>query len=1234
MTFEVHSLRPSYNHEEHKLYVDYLSKELRRPSQPKKRRGETAPPISRPRNLALTGNYGAGKSSILSKIVEEFRDRVVSVSLSTLGSEEVNRGITDTKKDPLETPAITNSIQKEIVKQLLYREKPWRVPGSRFKRIERFRHWRGIGIAAMVAVAVTSILLVSGAMTRVETYFEGAFRPVAASYVGLALLLWAATYVVLLLLHNRLRIDKVTSGPATVSLTDKTESFFDKYLDELVYFFQTNKYDIVIFEDLDRFNDPYIFETLRELNTLLNSSKQIQPHTITFIYAIKDSIFEQLGKLTIAGIELTEDEIRRLAVTNRTKFFDLVIPVVPFISQRNSRDLLSKEMRSSGFDIKKPLIDLTSRYLVDMRLIKNVHNEFGIFRQKILRRGGVKGLDDQKLFAMVVYKNLNMADFEKVKEGTSALDAVHANYRALINQQIADADENIRRTQLRLRNINSLETRGRQLGDRLEEYLGRLLNQAGVALDAATFTLETSHSLADFREATFWSHWFSNSNLTLEANFSRVVYLPYYGQQTAPMPLRISLADLQWVFQDSLDPAEWEAADAIALRAELAEYLSLRSFLKHATMRDVLGRAELKLSVGNGTHSLVEMAETHLGTGLALDLLRAGHIDKNYSLYVSLYYDETVTAVARNFLLHVVEADAMDEHAEIGSGTEIEAMLDEAGDALFVERSIFNVQIFDHLLEGGDTRLEPSLIRLGLGGADEDRFLSAYLSNGHQLNEFVAGLTPHCLGLPLRIFEDASIDEEQRVQLLDTTLASLTADGNYAATGELGKFITQNYLSLQSIVRESTVTSNAALADLLLACRVSFPLLSQLSSDLRPLAVARCLYDFSHVNLTDALNGEANLSLDNIRSRDDDVYRYVIAHLAEYLKIVDGAEGTSHTIDVHSNLIPVLNDLASCEGSVVEGVIARATNATVVRLSSLKATIWPLIAAAGRLKASHENISSYIESVGQIDHALTTSLALASRIAGLEEVDQPTRRGLAISLINCTYLTYGKRVQLVRSVSLSQPLAVSELNPEGIDDELAGTLLSNKLLEESAANFTALAPAGWPAQRGFMNASEDFVGLLPAIPFTTSTMRLLAQDPLTPDAVKQTVVMHLEQFEGCLSPEALSALGRFALDHRLSVSTENIMRLARNRVAATTLVGLIDVRGKSLEIDEIVAVLALMPDNYRKLTTYNGHTVLPNSPEDIRLADRLIAADRVSTRDKSPVGGALRVNLRRRKQAG
>ena len=51
---------------------------------------------------------------------------------------------------------------------------------------------------------------------------------------------------------------------------ESDDSYFDKYLNEVLYLFENADADVIVFEDMDRFNANKIFERLREINTLAN----------------------------------------------------------------------------------------------------------------------------------------------------------------------------------------------------------------------------------------------------------------------------------------------------------------------------------------------------------------------------------------------------------------------------------------------------------------------------------------------------------------------------------------------------------------------------------------------------------------------------------------------------------------------------------------------------------------------------------------------------------------------------------------------------------------------------------------------------------------------------------------------------------------------------------------------------------------------------------------------------
>jgi hypothetical protein len=99
--------------------------------------------------------------------------------------------------------------------------------------------------------------------------------------------------------------------------------------------------------------------------------------SIRFVYALRDSIFEQLGTDSQAEGDSAQAEA---SLANRTKFFDLVVPIVPFITHRTARDLLTDVLKPDalpeGTAVSPELIDLTARHLPDMRLLKNIRNEY------------------------------------------------------------------------------------------------------------------------------------------------------------------------------------------------------------------------------------------------------------------------------------------------------------------------------------------------------------------------------------------------------------------------------------------------------------------------------------------------------------------------------------------------------------------------------------------------------------------------------------------------------------------------------------------------------------------------------------------------------------------------------------------------------------------------------------------------------------------------------------------
>ena len=150
----------------------------------------------------------------------------------------------------------------------------------------------------------------------------------------------------------------IVKGNEIEIFKDSNESYFDKFMNDVIYLFINSGMDIIIFEDLDRFDDPTIYERLHEINSLVNRRIGIKENNrqLVFIYLIKDDTFKS---------------------KDRTKFFDMIIPIVPVIDSSNSFDkflsIFEKSEIKDDFDVQN--LRKMSLYIDDMRLLKNINNE-------------------------------------------------------------------------------------------------------------------------------------------------------------------------------------------------------------------------------------------------------------------------------------------------------------------------------------------------------------------------------------------------------------------------------------------------------------------------------------------------------------------------------------------------------------------------------------------------------------------------------------------------------------------------------------------------------------------------------------------------------------------------------------------------------------------------------------------------------------------------------------------
>lgn len=342
-------------------------------------------------NIALTGSYGAGKSSIL-KTFKAYYPEYHYVNVSLASFVEVNMSKSDSTPKSNED-SFEEQLEYSILQQLFYHVKATNIPESRFGRIERTSRKKRIFVVVCILLFVVANLCLF-CQEQVTKYFLIPTEVLKSSFLfGLSICVFILGICVILfqliLFIKKISIKNLTLDKATLEFEEKKNvSIMNRYLDEILYLFQEKKYNVVIFEDIDRFENTHIFTKLRELNLILNQSEEIG-RRIVFLYALKDDIFANAEE--------------------RTKFFDYIVPVIPFVNASNSGDLFRRKIANLHIpeaEVRSSFITDISAFVNDMRVLTNVVNEFDLYRNLLDKK-----LNKEKLLAMILYKNLYPTDF-------------------------------------------------------------------------------------------------------------------------------------------------------------------------------------------------------------------------------------------------------------------------------------------------------------------------------------------------------------------------------------------------------------------------------------------------------------------------------------------------------------------------------------------------------------------------------------------------------------------------------------------------------------------------------------------------------------------------------------------------------------------------------------------------------------------------------------------------------
>jgi hypothetical protein len=1195
-TVKLRSLAPEYVSAQHDGYVRHLEDAIKDPKN---------------RNIALTGRYGSGKSSVLDHFSSKHTADTLRISINTLGPD-------DNEED------LTNRIQKELVKQLVYRAEAGKLRRSRFARSAPLTRRRAFGEALGITAAGLLLLWLVG-LRPGETWFGATSDPfwTLVGVVVFVTIVVSVVYAVRWLVGDRI-VSQVSTAGTTITLGEKPTTYFDGYLDEIVTFFEAVEPKYVVFEDLDRFDDPQIFDSLRELNTLINSSAYwiAKGEPLRFIYAIKDSLFEQLGvdpedredpdgksAPLVTANEKKKPDLAAAAVerANRTKFFELVIPVVPFISHRNARDHLAEAFNRLGLPpgtVTRPLLDLVARHTTDMRLLINICNEFAVFAEHLLWVDNrAPGMTADDLFALVVYKNFHLADFEAIAQRTSSLDSLENYHRDLVRTTTVEL-------QKKRRELVQTEEK-RQTQDRTAEILGRRLATLGAMFSAQagrTYAIVdvngNQHGLDVVRTASFWKAVSESKAITLTSRQG-------YG-------VSITGEDLSRLFPESLDTEHWRDANSRELTQQIRQYDRDIATLRGADFKD-LDRFE---RFPRGATPFKAQISSTLTSELARDLVRRGFLTRNYAEYSAEFYGSFLGVDVAFYYNHSVQPNQMYVDFEFKTKNAVANLLEQVPADFTSSVSALNIQIVTHLLKNDlDGVKEVVAFVVADYNDDAKTFLETYLNTPGLPHESLVGwLAAH----PWRgVFDyisslESMPDEETRIRLLDAALLNSADVDSYNLNDRSRSFLVDAYSNLAAFTQPQSIERAERIFSFCMAASLLVSDLRVLGDPLRKLIVTGEMYKLTAANIQAALGITTAPTLDEVR-KDESVWHYCQENVDTYMAALRTGAPGHHVLGTESVLKVVIVEQQGIwtDDQLVAVISASAPEAALKDINSLSTDAWPLVMSSGSLVPSVANIQGYVDAFGvdsRLAEYLTTSENSPIELTGVDEITDEQRVSLAVQILNAgSLLPAITRVGIVEQLNLPAGVDPTALVPAG--DDLLARALEVGLVPDDRGSFTHFATGGWASVEAAFAVSSNIEHFLePAL--VTAFVAELLQSPMVSAAIRSAVVENLPDYVPNDDTAALRAAGSYAAEKRIKLPFDEIVRIARvtqdSEVVLTHLV-----RSRALSTDQLIDALVSLGSPFKALVGGPGAEFdLPAASSAKTILERLAAAGRVEIINK------------------
>ena len=616
------------------------------------------------KNIALTGSYGSGKSSILKRFLNKLppkeKNKYLEISLANFDK--------NSKKEEKE-----QSIERSILQQIFYKVSKDKVPYSKLNRTENKDSKELWSYAFMFFVWIVSFFVYKHRDAIHKTLETYDINIQTILLLGSIIPLLVTTLVIIYLILRgigKIKLNKLSFQGVNLDLEENKEgSLLNQYIDEILYFFEATDYEVVVIEDLDRHEVTNIFQKLREINILLNSYEKIKNHKkITFIYAVKDSIF-------------TGEE--------RTKFFEMVIPVIPIVNTSNAKDILINKFEESGLlsNIGKAFLKDISYYIKDLRQLTNIFNEYLVYHKSINTK------NQKDLFSMIIYKNFFPQDFALLHNREGELYRIFTDEKeALRKNTLNSLTEKLNVVQSKLDAVENEEL------ESVEElkmlFLAKIIIQHNNFENFSYRNSKITQAQLIGNEEAFNMYlnggqlpYYYNSYNTTSANFSN-----YYNEYNRKLEIiKNKVLEKEGKLTKELHEGQQQIRDC--------KYALMTQLLK-----DDLSMLDIK-DIEN-VPTKIWSNEEKSNWKLIKHLIKHGYINEKYKAYISYFHEGDLTQSDHDLIVAIKDNESKNFDYKLDN---IASVIEELDAKDFETDNIINLDIakyfFDHTTKHKDKRM-------------------------------------------------------------------------------------------------------------------------------------------------------------------------------------------------------------------------------------------------------------------------------------------------------------------------------------------------------------------------------------------------------------------------------------------------------------------------------------------------------------------------------------------------